>query len=254
MSDPTVHARKAVHDLIAVVEQLAASLLPGTARAWSAPRLSAARRAELDRQAREELDDPGALLPAHLRQTQRVTAPGEHPVPFDLDVMDQLVEIMNAGDLLADDLYRVTWHPPLPWSPHPGARSAFEDPRPALRRVLQLLPQATAADDTIPFYVENRCKALIDRAESALGLVTDGQLLDGLCPWCGGKTDHQPVGGARTLRVRNLPHLGGPVLICEGGHCEPPDAECGARVRGLPAWPQWEWDWVAIKFGRAASA
>lgn len=249
MSDPTLHARKAVHDLIGVVEQLAASLLPGTARAWSAPRLSAARRADLDRQAREELDDPGDSLPAHLRQAQRVTAPGEHPVPFDLDVMDQLVEIMCAADQLADDLCRAAWRPA-----DPPATSAFADPRPALRLVEQLLTAATAGDETIPFYVEHRCKALIDRAETALGLVTDGQLLDGLCPWCGGKTDHQPVGGARTLRVRNLPHLGGPVLICEGGHCEPPDAECGARVRGLPAWPQWEWDWVAIKFGRAASA
>lgn len=77
-------------------------------------------------------------------------------------------------------------------------------------------------------------------------MIYDGQRLDGVCPWCGQ--------GPRTLVVRIPDEPEDPaeppapmLVVCEGyGRiCEPPESDCGLYVRGRPAWPWTEWDWLA---------
>jgi hypothetical protein len=135
------------------------------------------------------------------------TAPGEHPAPLHVDVLDLLGE--------ADHL--------------PDEQRAVDDWR--------------------------------RRAAAALGLILDGQLLDALCPWCDGRTDRHPTGGARTLRVhvlhrRDQPDT--PVVACEGGHCQPSSADASGdpadRWHGHPTWPQHEWEWLAARIDHAEQA
>lgn len=265
-ADAVKDTRRQVRALIDVVGQLAASLLPGTAKSWRAPQVSAARRAELDRQAREELDNSGDLLPPYLREKQGATAPGEAPVPYDLDVADQLQKVSDAADRLAlkvakhveADLiaWAGRWARDLPTLAVPPATSAFSDPRPALRQVLELL--SDVHDPDLLEHIADHCHQLVDQAQTSLGLVTDGQLLTALCPSCGGKTSAHPVGGARTLRIRTLPGSrempGRPVVVCEGGRCDPDTAACGIRWKGLPAWDlENEGEWLARWITKVAS-
>ncbi|MGZ4589141.1 MAG: hypothetical protein ACXVX9_15210, partial [Mycobacteriaceae bacterium] len=96
-------------------------------------------------------------------------------------------------------------------------------------------------------------RQLIERAHQVLGLISDGQVLKAVCPWCGGRTEAHPTGGAHTLRVRNIHGLDTTVVVCEGGACEPPAEDCGTWVRGRPAWRQYEWDWLADRINRTSN-
>lgn len=246
-------AREGVLELSAAVEHLAASLLPGTARPWRASPVSAEKRAELDHKARLEARMVDVVLPAHLRSSRSVVAPGEAPAPYSLDIADLLTEVLIAADALAETVAQ-----------HAGverlatASSAYADPRPYLAHVHQHLLAAQDADPLLLGTVERECARLLQRAHEALGLVTDGQLLAAVCPWCDGRTSAHPVGGQRTLRVRLLPapkgETGRPIIVCEGGLCEPTSADCGIWWRGLPAWDlENEGAWLADRLSRRAA-
>lgn len=128
-----------------------------------------------------------------------------------------------------------------------------EHPAPLHVDVLDLLGEL----DQLP-YEQRAVDDWRRRAAAALGLILDGQLLDALCPWCDGRTDRHPVGGARTLRVHVMhdAHRGDtPVVACEGGHCEPSSADASDdpadRWHGHPTWPQHEWEWLAARIDHA---
>lgn len=248
MTSPADAAEAAVRELFNVTGWLAASLMPGTSKPYRAPQMSDEKRAEADalaRLERAEVINAGLLL-------------GETPPPFDLGVADLLSEVMTLADELAERTCLAVMRPL-----DPPAGSAFADPRPALRLVLRLLPVAVTADESLAGYAEGRCDSLTYRAHALLGLLGDGQMLAALCPWCGGRTGASPTGGARTLRVRaQLPDGQSMArvdpkdvrwfVVCEG-LCEPPTADCGARLRGRPAWPlSSEGEWLAQRLERAS--
>lgn len=250
MTSPADTAAAAVRELLNALGWLAASLMPGTAKPYRAPQMSDEKRAAADILARlekAEIINAGLLL-------------GETPPPFDLDVADLLSEIMSTADELADRVCRAVYRPV-----DPPAGSAFADPSRFLRLVLRWLPLAVTVDEGLAAYTEGRCDGLVFRAHGLLGLLGDGQLLDAACPWCEGRTSTSPTGGARTLRVRaQLPDGKRSVasvdpqdvrwfVVCEGGLCEPPTADCGSRLRGRPAWPlSSEGDWLAMRLERAS--
>ena len=230
--------------LLTTVEHLTDSVMPGTARPWRTPQVSAERRAELDRQARQDrlLIDQQGHLPAHLRQQSIAVPPGESPAPYDLDIADLLSTILAGADLYADRACALAQRPC-----DPPASSAFADPTRHLQLLSQLQPWY---DDDLRAEVDLWAQDMVEQAATSLGLVTDGQLLPGLCPWCDGRTPAHPAGGAKTLRVRTL--LDRPVVVCEGGLCAPESADCGLWWRALPAWDLHnEGAWLADRISRA---
>lgn len=250
MADPVGSARDAINELRDVIDWLAASLLPGTAKPYRAPQMSAEKRAELDALARQEWRERSGI------------APGETPPVYDLDIADLLSEILTAADSLAD---RVCWAVQRPVDP--PAVSAFADPTPRLDLIADYLRTAVVTDPGIVPVIEDTCDGFIFRAHSLLGLVGDGQLLAATCPWCAGRTARHPVGGARTLRIRaQLPAGVRTVtkvdpkevrwlVVCESGTCEPPAAQCGERLRGRPAWPlKTEGEWLAQQIEAAMAS
>lgn len=238
---PECWARQQLDALTTTAGHLAAVLMPGTARPWRAPTVSAERRAELDRQAHEDrlLIAQQGWLPAHLRGLTVLVPPGESPAPYDLDTADLLSEILAAADLMADHA-SLALGLPLPFS----ASSAFADPRPFLEHTAALLSRLPVEHQQT---IASVCADLVETARVSLGEVLDGQVLDAICPWCDGRTNAHPAGGARTLRFRLVEDRGEPfpLIVCEGGHCEP-GANSGHRWRGLPAWSLFnEGTWLA---------
>ena len=222
-----------VAELLKVVDWLEASYMPGTAKPWTPPTITDERRNAMDALARAE----------RLERTD--IAPGDSPDPYDFGVVDMLVDILTEVDCLAEALAQTAGYERMA-----NASSSYADSRPYLRYIAHLLPDATVADIGIPELVSDICRALTTRGMQVLGLFTDGQLLAGCCPWCGGRSSRTPIGGGHTLRVRVMPN-GDAVLVCEGGMCEPPSADVGMWWRGLPAWPVSEWEWLADRIERA---
>lgn len=238
-------AREAIQELALVVEWLAANLLPGTGKPWSAPVMTSEKRAERDLANREREAIEWSL---ESPMSRSVLIPlGESPAPMDLNVLDLLVRILCVADELADtvsdaaEVARLT-----------SASSAFADPGPFLSRAAAFI---TACDPFEQKRIEQLCDDLTYEACSALGLVGDGQQLAVICPWCNGRTEHALLGGQRTMRVRvklpagqrsmvakdpakqmellkNLEWL----VVCEGLSCKPPSKDCGNEFRGRPAW------------------
>lgn len=265
---PPCSTRQLLLELQTTVDQLAANLLPGTARPWRAPQVSAERRAELDHQAHQDrlhIAQQGDL-PAHLRGQGVVVPPGESPAPYDLEVADLLSTVLADADTWADKADAVLvahltewaggWSRGLPDArlAPPAASSAYASPRPHLDFLADVMELLTLVEPDLVEMLADWAERTIRAAAPALGLISDGQLLDALCPWCGGVTGAHPIGGAKTLRVRTLPG-GRPVVVCEGGRCvaEPGTAECGISWRGLPAWDlENEGAWLADRIERSA--
>ena len=97
---------------------------------------------------------------------------------------------------------------------------------------------------------------LTTKGWSTLGDLEDGHTLNAICPFCLGRSPRNPVGGARTLRIRmvEVKHrkpegdehvIDEPVVVCESGTCTPFAAEVSRWVKGKPAWPWPEWEWLA---------
>lgn len=217
-----------VSDLRFVIEywpDLSEARLPGTARPWRQPELTPDQRAEQDHAARiERLERTGLAL-------------GEAPAPVDVAVLDLLGEIVwNADEvagLVADGIMCPRLAPPT---------TALADARPFLDFAARHWDWAEVDVDTY-HEIARMVGDMVGRLARALCLVYDGQRLNVICPWCEGRTEAAPVGGARTWRVRQLP--GDLVAIVCEGICEPPAKDVGTWWRGQPCWPVSEWDWLA---------
>lgn len=218
-----------IADLEWVIEywpDLTEARLPGTARPWRQPDLTSEQRAERDHLARIE------------RQERSGLAPGEAPAPVDLAVLDLLGEILWQADEIAGVIADAIMCPRL--APPP---SALTDARPWLDFAARHYGEAELHTDDYA-RVANTTRDLVAQVARALCLVYDGQRLDVECPWCAGRTETTPVGGAKTWRVRQLP--GDLVaIVCESGTCEPPSKDVGTWWRGRPCWPVAEWDWLS---------
>jgi hypothetical protein len=241
-------------ELQTTVDHLAANLMPGTTKPWRAPQMSAEKRAELDRQEREDrlhIAQQG-ILPAHLKGQSVVVPPGENPAPYDLDVADLLASILVDVDMLADlgahsietDLldWAGAWardlcaRSLLPTLAPASATSAFADPAPHIAFLADHLDVIAYVDPDLLKEIAEKAQRHIDAAKVLLGHILDGQLLPLMCPWCRGRTGAHPMGGERTLRIRlSLGEEPRPLVVCEGGACEPGTAS-GVRWKGLPAW------------------
>ena len=228
----SVHARAriALADLIQTTGWLAVSLMPGTARPWKVPTITDERRNEMDALAKAE------------RHERTDIAPGDSPDPYNFGIADLLVEILMASDLMAEQVAQDAG-----WDRLPHASSAYADPVPFLRYVEVIL--SAGVENHTAAHITEVCAPLVKAGAQLCGVFADGQLLTGLCPWCGGKTSRTPVGGSPTLRVHT--DAFGPLIVCEGGMCEPPSKDVGTWRRGMPAWTIGEWDWLAQRIEHA---
>lgn len=230
MSDPRSDAQDGLAWLIEYWPDLLEARLPGTPRPWRYEPLTPAQRAARDEEARIE------------RLERTADALGESPAPVDVGVLSTALELLVRADDLAAAI-----------AEHAGVdilsppRFGQLDARPYLeyaRRHLTLDLEEWAAPIV---------QSMVEKVAAILGLVVDGQLLAVVCPWCRGVTDEQPVGGAHTWRVRELP--GGQVaIVCESGHCEPPPREVGTWWGGRPCWPMSEWERLARLVHEAGEA
>lgn len=219
----TAHVIADLEWVIAYWPDLTESRLPGTARPWRQPELSPEQRAELDHAARIE------------RAERSDDAWGETPAPVDVGVLDLLASLLWDADTIAGHCVVV------PYAPAPELPStAFADARPYLAYAVAHLG---AVDELVMHAVATLTRSMKDQIAHSLCLLYDGQRLDVTCPWCEGRTEAAPVGGARTWRVRQLP--GDLVAIVCEGICEPPSKSVGTWWRGQPCWPVSEWDWLA---------
>jgi hypothetical protein len=229
---------------------------PGGSRARILPMrpLSEAARERAEAQAREDADV--ARLPGYV-------APGRHPVPIDVPLLDLLAEFVATAAEVADAVTQTAgverMRPPA---------SCYVDPRPYLQTARAWLQVACDADERTEPWVGERLHGIADRIATHLGEVHDGQVLEALCPWCNGRTPSRPAGGALTLvvmdrarRATSTPSADDavrpgeddrrqPLIVCRGTSCTPPDSDVGLWLgpddgARRPAWPMREWDWLA---------
>lgn len=196
--------------------------IPGTARSW------------VERPRRT-----GVLTDADVERMGPQGVP--RPAPADVSVIDLLSRIETVADDLVRTLRSVV--DDLTGLPEP---SAFHDPRPWFDRARELLPVAHDADPRSGPWCADQVRPLAQKTARLLGDVRDGQVLDGVCPWCGGLSERGS--GERTMQVR-YPDARSveeePLIVCRGLGCSPPSQACGTRHDGQPAWPTREWDWLA---------
>lgn len=203
--------------------------LKGSSRPWKQP-------ADLDADQREERD-------AHARteRAERSTLSiGEHPAPLHLDVLDLLVDLLATADDLAERVAQAAGVDRMT-----PATSVSTDPAPYLRHAAAHLVMAYQTDPQLARYVETEASRLRYDVAKELGEFVYGQRLLAHCPWCNGGI-HQGY----TLRVREV--HGTAAVVCESGTCQPPEADCGTWLRGMPAWPlDTEGAWLADRIERA---
>ena len=223
------------------------SRLRGTARPWRQPDddMPAEVRAERDRLARAERIEADDRMP------------GYSLAPLHIDVLDTCANLLMMADLLHEHVAQTVGHPTLHHPP-----TAHSDARPYLRYIIELLPEACEADPEMADAAAEKAGAMQGMILTALGEVTDGQLLNAVCPFCMGVTSRHPSGGARTLRFRfeeiDDPKMGAqvdPLIVCENPvGCTPFAAECAKWVHGKPAWRWPDWDWLAERLIPAKAA
>ena len=193
---------------------------------------------------------------AERRRPGWVPGLGKHPVPIDVEMLDVLTLVVSTAEDVAGTVTQTAGvERPV------CVGSAWEDPRPWLRAARAWLTAADEADERTVPWAAMVLGPVVRRVASVVGEIVDGQVLDALCPWCGGRSQKRPTGGARTLVVRapGQPTTGarpemtslaevvddGPLIVCSGTNCSPPPSAVGMRVGGQPAWPWREWDWLA---------
>lgn len=200
------------------------------------------------------------LVESRLKGTPRITQsrparnpndlePGEGlgslPAPIHLDILDAMASIVMWADMLHELVAQTVGHDRLE-----PAVSALADPRPFLRYVEALLPEAAGMDDEIVEAVTEKAERMRSLLLGKLGEVYDGQRLEAVCPFCVGRT-FEKLAGERTLYVRVVPVATGhegleTVVVCENTvGCTPFARECDMWVRGAPAWPIHRWGWLA---------
>lgn len=221
--------------------------IPGTGRRRPAGRHEVSdaqhvREAELAaREAEEDRATRHGALP--------VPPTGPIPAPAAPNVLDLLARFASVAEEVAVAIAQTAGI-----DRPPAVESAWTDPRPYFQFARAWLTVADAADDRTMPWVAEQLHPLADAVAAALGEVHDGQVLDAVCPWCGGRTERSDrqrtlvvfARGARRAQIeKDTTSSEGPVIVCHGVNCEPPTSSCGMRVGDHPAWPEREWEWLA---------
>lgn len=209
--------------------------IPGTVQQQRPTKPSAAARRQRDELARAE------------KAERRDSVLGESLPPMDVDVLDTLAGILATADELAD---RIAATAGAPAHEPPSTAYDFEAIAGLLGHVSGHLLDAIGTDPEALDDTQQTARTMRRRLDAALGELADGQRLSTMCAWCRGATTEAPVGGEQTLVVRVV--LAEPVIVCESDLCSPPEADCGTWVRGRPAWPEREWEWLNKRLDMSA--
>lgn len=210
---------------------LAITRLPGTARPWRPRELTAEQAGQRDAQLRAERHMAEIFL-------------GAAAAPLHLDILDVLVDLHDRITAAAISL-----------GGEPGSVRILmptwvTDPAPLLEWCREHVRHpGTPTADTLA--ADNAAWQILHILETALGEVYDGQQLQADCPWCHGGIARKPSWYVRLLPAGRDPKTGEPqrmpAIVCESGACQPPEREAGTWWRGQPAWPLWEWEWLAVR-------
>ncbi|OZC62131.1 hypothetical protein CH267_00895 [Rhodococcus sp. 06-621-2] len=199
--------------------------IQGTARSWvETPRRAVMSETDLERMGKKGVP----------RQ-----APG------DIQVLSLLQSIVSAAEDVARTVITVAG---LKKVDHLPMYSAAKDPIPWLTTCNAWLDAAHGNDDLTLPWVSGRFKPLATATAHLLGDVRAGQVMNGICPFCYGRTKGVTA-GERTLQI-HYPDpddpTDEPVIACRGLNCRPPSNVCGYKTdAGHPCWPRREWDWLA---------
>lgn len=235
MSKASYHqVRTDLQYLVEAWPSLVALKIPGTARAW----------AERPRTSR-------TLSPEDLERLGPKGVP--RPAPADIGVLDLIYTLATKADDIArtlvdvaysGDVYVVGDWPPQRILPD---EEASKDPRPWLEAVSFCLEPAHRADDKTLPWVAYEIGPIVRQSARLLGDIRDGQVLNGICPWCNGR-GLSDVHGERTMEIHYPDpddETDEPLIVCRGVNCSPPRTMCGMRWHDHPAWTRREWDWLA---------
>ncbi|MCW2089481.1 UNVERIFIED_ORG: hypothetical protein M2328_002761 [Rhodococcus erythropolis] len=258
MSKHTVHTVGTVkRDLEYLAESwphIVNSKIPGTARSWV-----------------EKPQRRGVLSEADVDRLGKKGVP--RPLPVEVGVLDLLATIADRADDIARCLLEVLGLATaalsnqqvqgVPWAWFDAAdqdvalrwiegcylptESATRDPRPWLRTASMRLMSADEMDELTVPWVAHQIAPLVSTTARLLGDVRDGQVMNGICPWCDGRT-RDSLSGERTLQIHYPDpddETDVPLVVCFGLNCNPPADSCGHRHDDRPAWPRREWDWLA---------
>lgn len=197
--------------------------IPGTDRAWvETPR----RTGVLSETDAERLGKKGV----------------PRPTPVDVGVLDLLALIASR----IDEVTRTVAEVAVLTDGLLPSDSAAKDPRPWIRTTCMWLAFAHEADDRTAPWIGHVIAPLVTAAARLLGDARDGQVMNGVCPWCDGRT--MSGVGERTMQIYYPDpddKTDRPLIICHGIDCDPPRDDCGERHNGKPAWPRREWDWLS---------
>jgi len=241
MTDPLKDALDDLDWIVARWPDLRGMVAGGTPRRWK--QAFAQLTAE-----QQEIRDRQAWLDRHDVKGEAI---GGGRAPLNVDVLDFLAGVLMRCDMLHDHVAQTVGHPRLD-----PATGVDDDPRRFLAYVKVLLPEACEADPDMADAAAERLSGIRLSMATELGDLEDGHTLNAICPFCLGRSPRNPVGGARTLRIRmvEVKHrkpegdehvIDEPVVVCESGTCTPFAAEVSRWVKGKPAWPWPEWEWLA---------
>lgn len=157
------------------------------------------------------------------------------PAPLHIDTHDLIAHLLRKiRNLALTTGAELHHHQVLAYLQHHRTQHPAEE----LDYVLRYHQRTAEETRTLTEHTVHRIRA---RMTEAFSEILDGQQLDADCPWC----------GKPRLRIRLIGPAGHqePVVVCESGVCNPQPAECGKWWRGHPAWPFYEWDWLAQRIG-----
>ncbi|MDT0302919.1 hypothetical protein [Streptomonospora wellingtoniae] len=201
--------------------------LPGTATRHTTGYASLAARRARDAQARAERRD---------RTTDTL---GYSAAPLDVEVLDTLTDILVGADELAGRIAATAGAPVLD---PPSTAYDYAAIRGYLIHAGDHLADAADVDPEALDDAQDTARSMRRKLDKALNEIADGHRLDTVCAFCGGATPEAPAGGERTLVVRVV--VDQLVIVCANALCSPTSADCGTWVRGRPAWPEAEWEWL----------
>ena len=206
---------------------LTTSIQRGTPRPWREPTLTPDQLAKLDAEARTEKIERGAFTL------------GESPAPIHLDTLDKAIELTTTMARLARTIATELQHDAMLIR---AAIHRYDDPLLLITYIRNHIDHVTPETGQQVDAEASRLRAGIAHHFSEIG---DGQTLKADCPYCGTRELH-----VRTIGPRDNPM---PVIRCESGTCEPPQAACGTWHRNMPAWPLHEWEWLAGEIEHAST-
>lgn len=172
------------------------------------------------------------------------------PAPADVSVLDLLARIASTFDEIARLIVEVaglddpTATPPIHAEQFLPTASSTKDPCAWMCTTATWLAEAHDRDARTAPWVQKTLAPLVAATARLLGDVRDGQVMNGICPWCDGLTVDGV--GERTMQIHYpVTDDDEPLVVCRGMNCTPPSSACGVRHQGQPAWPIREWDWLS---------